>query len=188
VSGVRASVSDLLISLPDDDQGEQMPIERQALRARQDLARVLGVDLPGPVTIRFHPTTDDYERATGQPWFTSGALVRGEIHLLPIAVLRERGVLDRTLRHELVHLMADATLKDRREWVREGAAIYFAGDAPLPAVQQRPVYKPEPQASCPTDEELRRPVSVGALSNAYARARACFARQIGAGKSWREVK
>jgi SpoIID/LytB domain protein len=182
-----AGPTDVLLSLPDGDQGERAPIEKEALRARQEIARALGIDAPGPVTIRFHPTTDDYERATGQPWFTSGALVRGEIHLLPIAVLRERGVLDRTIRHELVHVMADDALKDRREWVREGAALYFSGAA-LPAVQQRPAYKPEPQASCPPDEELRRPVSVGALSNAYARARACFARQIAAGKSWREVK
>ena len=40
----------------------------------------------------------------------------------------------------------------------------------------------------PDDNELLHPVSVGALSNAYARARACFARQIAAGKSWRDVK
>jgi hypothetical protein len=31
-------------------------------------------------------------------------------------------------------------------------------------------------------------VSVGALSNAYARARSCFARQIADGKSWRDVR
>jgi hypothetical protein len=31
-------------------------------------------------------------------------------------------------------------------------------------------------------------VSVGALTNAYARARACFARQIAAGKTWKQIK
>ena len=36
--------------------------------------------------MRFHPTTGAYERATGQPWFTSGAVVGGELHLLPLAV------------------------------------------------------------------------------------------------------
>ena len=41
------------------------------------------------VTLRFHPTTDAYEKATGQPWFTSGTLVRGEIHVLPLATLRD---------------------------------------------------------------------------------------------------
>jgi len=42
--------------------------------------------------------------------------------------------------------------------------------------------------SCPADAELRQPVSVGALTTAYARARACFARQVASGRSWREVR
>jgi hypothetical protein len=53
---------------------------------------------------------------------------------------------------------------------------------------QRPAFKPEPRASCPDDSELRQPVSVGALTNAYARARACFAKQIQSGKSWKDVR
>ena len=141
------------------------------------------------LTVRFHPTTDAYERATGQAWFTSGAVVNGEIHLLPLAVLRERGVLDRALRHELVHVMADAVLAGRPAWVREGAAIYFAGERPIPGeAVDRPAIRPDPRATCPADNELRQPMSVGELANAYARARACFVRQLTAGKSWRDVK
>jgi hypothetical protein len=73
---------DLLVSLPDDDEGERDAIVKQTLKARGDLARALGLLVPR-VTLRFHPTTDDYERVTGQPWFTSGALVHDELHLLP---------------------------------------------------------------------------------------------------------
>jgi hypothetical protein len=173
--------------LPDDDEGERDTIVRQTLQARDDLARRLGVTAPH-VTLRFHPTTDDYERATGQAWFTSGAVVNHELHLLPLAVLRERGVLERTIRHELVHLMADAALGKRPVWVREGAAIYFAGQPMIPGEpQQRPAFKPQARASCPDDNELLHPVSVGALSNAYARARTCFAKQIQSGRTWRDV-
>jgi len=150
--------------------------------------RTLGVTAP-QVRLRFHPTTDDYERATGRAWFTSGAIVNNELHLLPLAVLRDRGVLQRTIRHELVHAMADSALGTRAAWVREGAAIYFAGEPVIPGEpRQRPAFKPEPRASCPDDNELQHPVSVGALSNAYARARACFAKQIQAGRTWREVR
>lgn len=181
--------SNVFVSLPDDDAGEQAAITKQALKARDELARALGVAPPGRVTLRFHPTTDDYERATGQAWFTSAAIVRDELHLLPLAVLRERGILDRTIRHELVHLMTDSILGRRPLWVREGAAIYFAGEQPIPGeTVQRPAFKPEPRASCPDDNELRQPVSVGALTNAYALARACFARQIQAGRSWKDVR
>jgi SpoIID/LytB domain protein len=172
---------DVLVSLPDDDEGERDAILQQTTRARDELARTLSVAAPVKLTLRFHPTTDDYEQATARPWFTSGAIVDGELHLLPLAALRDRGVLDQTIRHELIHMMTDGALTGRPQWVREGAALYFADPAASPpAGSARP--------SCPDDNELMRPVSAGALSNAYARARACFARQIQSGKAWRDVK
>jgi hypothetical protein len=178
----------VLVSLPDDDEGERRAIEKQVLTARDELARTLGVT-PPRVTLRFHPTTDDYERVTGQAWFTSATILKNELHLLPLLVLRDRGVLDRTIRHALVHLMADADLGNRPAWVREGAAIYFAGEPIIPGGRpQRPAFKPEPRPSCPDDNELLHPVSVGALSNAYARARICFAKQMQSGRTWREVR
>ena len=183
----------VLVSLPDDDEGERATIAKLTIQARDELANTLGVPAPANITLRFHPTTDDYERATGQSWFTSGAWVKNgskaELHLLPLAVLRDRGVLERTIRHGLVHAMADDILGKRPAWVREGAAIYFAGERPIPG--QTPAgaeARPEPRAACPDDNELLRPVSVGALSNAYARARSCFAKQIADGKSWRDVR
>jgi stage II sporulation protein D len=187
-AGTERGRSPILVSLPDLDEGERSAIVAETTRARDDLARALGVPLPPRVTLRFHPTTDDYERTTGRAWFTSGALIGDELHLLPVGVLHERAMLDRTIRHELVHLMADAILKGRPLWVREGAAIHFAGDLPPAAAAQRPAFRPDPRAACPDDNELLHPLSVGALSNAYARARACFDRQIAAGKSWRDVK
>jgi hypothetical protein len=177
-----------MVALPDDDEGERGPIVRDATRARDELARTLGIAAPPRLTLRFHPTTDDYEKVTGQPWYTSGTIVNGEMHVLPLATLRDRGLLDRTIRHEIVHLLTDAVLAKRPAWVREGAAIYFAGEQPVPrGIAERPSFKPEPRPSCPGDNELLHPVSVGALSNAYARARACFAKQIASGKNWRDV-
>jgi stage II sporulation protein D (peptidoglycan lytic transglycosylase) len=175
------------IALPEGDEGERAAVTRQALQARDDLARMLGVTAPQRIVLRFHATTDEYEQATDQPWFTSAAAVRGELHLLPIAVLRERGVLDRVIRHELVHILIDAALAGRPLWVREGAAVYFGGSDSQPVVQ-RPAFKADARSPCPGDQELRFPVSAGALSNAHARARACFARQIESGRSWRDVK
>ncbi|HZR22956.1 MAG TPA: SpoIID/LytB domain-containing protein [Vicinamibacterales bacterium] len=176
------------VNLPDEDGGEQAAIVGQVTKARDEIAKALGVAAPARIAVRFHATTDDYEQATGQPWFTSGAFVRDELHLLPVAVLRDRGVLDRTIRHELVHAMTNVTLASRPAWVREGAAIYFAGERPIPGEPQRPPFRPDPRAGCPSDNELLRPVSVGALANAFARARACFAKQVEAGKSWKDVR
>jgi stage II sporulation protein D len=189
-SRTAAAGMEVLLSLPDDDEGARAAIVRDTARARNEVARALGVAPPPRVTLRFHPTTDAYEKATGQPWFTSGTLVRGEIHVVPLATLRDRGLVDRTIRHELVHLMTDTALARRPAWVREGAAIFYAGDAPPAPTgsRPRPAFKPEPRTPCPEDIELLRPVSVGALSYAYARARACFEKQIAAGKNWRDIR
>jgi hypothetical protein len=188
----------VLVSLPDEDEGEQARIVDLTRRARDQLTRQLDITAPGPITLRFHPTTDSYERATGQAWFTAGVVANGELHLLPLTTLRDRGVLERTIRHALVRVMTDTALARRPLWVREGAAIYFAdggtgapgvkGDRSIPSEADAPTFRPQPRESCPSDLELLRPVSAGALTNAYARARACFARQIAAGKTWRDVR
>jgi stage II sporulation protein D (peptidoglycan lytic transglycosylase) len=188
-SSLASSGADVLISLPEGDEGERAAMIALALRARDDLAKTLGVPVPSRVSLRFHPTTGAYERATGQPWFTSTVVINGEINLLPPAVLRDRGGLERSVRHALVHVLADASLSRRRLWVREGAAVHFADPATAPT-EDSPLMPGSPQAyaSCPGDAELEHPASIGALSTAYARARACFARQLAAGRSWRDVR
>jgi SpoIID/LytB domain protein len=169
----------IALALPDEDEGGHALIEKQTLAARDELAALLGV-APPRVTLRFHATTDEFELATGRPWFSSTAAFNSELHLIPVMALRERGVLDQTIRRGLVHLMVDVPLKDRPAWVREGASLYYSDPKPTASTQGRP--------QCPTDIELIQPVSAGALSNAFARAKACFARQIGSGRSWRDVR
>ena len=168
------------ISLPDEDGGEEAALAALFARAQADLESALGGAIRTRVTFRFHKTTDDYERATGQPWFTSAAIVNGEIHFVPLASLRDRGILDRTMRRELTHLVVDGPLAGRAAWVREGAALYFSSEHRGPETARG--------IECPSDVELERPVSPGALAEAYARARACFARQLDAGRSWRDVR
>ena len=51
---------EVLVSLSDDDEGERAAIVRATARARDDLARTLGLPAPPRITLRFHPTTDDY--------------------------------------------------------------------------------------------------------------------------------
>jgi stage II sporulation protein D len=171
--------SAIALALPDEDEGGHALIEKQALAARDQLATTLGVS-PPRIVLRFHATTDEFELATGRPWFSSTAAFNNELHLIPVMALRERGVLDQTIRRGLVHLMVDVPLKDRPAWVREGASLYYSDPKPAASTQGRP--------QCPTDIELIQPVSAGALSNAFARAKACFARQIESGRGWRDVR
>ena len=134
--------------------------------------------------VTVHPTVESFGRATGQPWWVSGATSGAAIDLLPLSILQQQGQLERTVRHEVVHALLDRALASRHVWVREGAAIYFARERESGGGSREPAGR----VKCPTDEELLRPVSAGAQRDAYARAAACFARQIGAGRKWNEVK
>jgi SpoIID/LytB domain protein len=191
-TGIVASASmtvssDLLLSLPPSAEWERRDITDIALRARDEVSRLLEVTAPR-VTLRFHPSIQSYEAATGEPWFTSADLVNGEIHLLPPVLLRQRGVLERTLRRELVQLMTNAALAGRPSWVREGAALYFASSLEGTSGRDPGRAVDSSRGSCPSDAELKKPVSPGALSNAYARATSCFARDLAKRKSWRDIK
>jgi SpoIID/LytB domain protein len=170
---------DINLMLPASDAAERGGLESLVARARDELSRTLAVDAPARLSATFYANAADYEKASGHPWFTSGALVDGSLHFLPAGVLRDRGVLERTVRRGLVALMTAAPLQGRPLWIREGIAGYFADP-------QAPI--PETRPTCPTDAELARPVSAGALSDAYARARACVARQVAGGRSWRDVR
>jgi hypothetical protein len=127
-----------------------------------------------------HPTVDAFMRSTGQPWWVSGATDGTQIDLAPLAILRQRGQVERTIRHEIAHVFVDDVLSGRPLWVREGAASYFAepnAEAEAPGGR-----------GCPRDEELLQPVSAGAHRSALARADACFRRAIGRGKRWDQVR
>jgi SpoIID/LytB domain protein len=169
--------TDVAVTLPQDDTAERGVLALLVARERQALATALGVDPPA-VRVHVYESNEAYERGSGRPWFTLGAFVNDEIQLVPLWLLRERGMLDRTLRRELVHVMVDRVLPARPAWIRDGAAIYFAD--PESVVNVRP--------PCPQDNELQRPVSPGELGDALARARACFERQVGNGRDWRRVR
>jgi SpoIID/LytB domain protein len=139
-------------------------------RSVRDLARTLAVDVPTRVPIVMHPTAASYRRATGREWWTSAATVwrdgAATIHTVPPDVLRRHGQLESTLRHELVHLLADERLRHRPLWYREALAIRESGERLDPL-----------EGTCPSDDELTRPESPTALSRAYRRALACLARE-----------
>jgi hypothetical protein len=169
--------ADVAVVVPDADRSQRNGLALLAAAQRDELAQVLGVERPR-ITVRVHDTTEAFERATGAPWFTLGAVARGEGQLVPLWVLRERGMLETTLRRLLVHVMTDPLLRDRAAWVREGAASYFADPQAHVATRQ----------ACPSDIELQRPTSVGALADALMRARACFEREVSSGRDWRRVR
>jgi SpoIID/LytB domain protein len=174
--------ADVLVGLPAGEEVDRAHLVDIVRRARDDIAAAAGVKAPASIRVSVHPTVEAFARATGQPWWVSGATDGTNIDLLPLAILRQQGQLEHTVRHEVAHVLIDSLLTGRPLWVREGAARYFAAAASAAA--------PDPplRGTCPTDDEFSRPLSAGTHRAAYARAEACVRRAIAAGKTWREIK
>ncbi len=178
---VPAPAADVALALPGGEESERQAVLSLIRRSRDDIAKSTGAVVPARLRVTIHPSVESFGRATGQPWWVSGATDGAAIDLLPITMLRQQGQLDRTIRHEVTHALLDAALAKRPMWVREGAAAYYA--APATARGVKPA-----RVECPSDVELLRPVSAGAQRDAYARAESCFARGIADGKKWDEIR
>ena len=102
--------------------------------ARADLLdrlRVTGLALPEsrPLEVVISATTVDFIAETGQPGWSAGATSGWKIVLQPMALLRRRGILETTLRHEYAHAAIDELSRGHSpRWLAEGLAIHFAGE------------------------------------------------------------
>ena len=177
----KPMAGDVSLALPAAEEGERAALTSLIRRSREEISKLTGTKSQN-LRVTVHPTVDSFGRATGQSWWVSGATNGASIELLPITILRQQGQLERTVRHEVAHVLLDAALAKKPMWVREGAAIYFARPGGT-----RPELRETDRVRCPSDPELLRPVSAGGQREAYARAEACFARAIAEGKHWNEI-
>jgi hypothetical protein len=112
--------------------------------ARADLLRrleaaSLRLAEPGPFEVVIHATTADFIAATGQGGWAAGATRGRRIELQPLDLLRRRGVLNATLRHEMAHAVIEVLGGGRApRWMAEGLAIHIAGEAAaLPRIENK---------------------------------------------------
>ena len=105
--------------------------------ARADfLSRAKAASIPigdlGLLEIRLNDSTGDFTSRTGQPWWAAAATRGNRIELQPVGILKRRGVMVTTLRHELAHVVIDKASNSRApRWLEEGFAIYLAGEGPM---------------------------------------------------------
>ncbi|MDZ7343928.1 MAG: hypothetical protein ONA90_05380 [candidate division KSB1 bacterium] len=100
-----------------------------ANRILSDLTKKYALVSAAPVEISLAATTVDFCQRTGRPWWQAAVYREGIIHIQPLPVLRERGILETTLRHELMHRLIDVLAKGTcPAWLDEALAIYYAGE------------------------------------------------------------
>jgi len=84
------------------------------------------------VEIWLSATTYEFCQITGQPWWQASVYRGRIIYLQPLRVLRERGSLATTLRHELMHHWVEELSKGNSpRWLSEALAIYHSGEIAL---------------------------------------------------------
>lgn len=170
----------VLIAMPLEAEPSRQQVEALVRRTVSEVARRSGRSAPAAIRVQVHPTPESFRRATGLPWGAAGAVRDGVIVLPPLRALEERGLLERTLRHEVAHLLTAPALAGRARWVLEGAAIYFGGPS-------FPPLSPGHGAGCPSDEAFARARTLARLGALYASAYACFVRALEGGLAWHDV-
>ncbi|HET6975552.1 MAG TPA: SpoIID/LytB domain-containing protein [Pyrinomonadaceae bacterium] len=121
------------LSYPSDvDRRTTSQILNTLETARNDYLRrassTTSVSIPR-IAIRLNESTGNFTARTGQPWWAAAATRGNQIDLQPVAILKQRGVLFTTLRHELAHIMIDSVTNKRPpRWLEEGFALYLASE------------------------------------------------------------
>jgi len=89
-----------------------------------------GLDVRLPmIEIVLNTTTGDFVAHTGMSSWAAAATKKNKIELQPLALLKQRRILETTLRHELAHALIDTLGNGQTpRWLAEGMAIYVAGE------------------------------------------------------------
>ena len=147
----------------------------------------LGGAAPDAVEVFAHETTGDFVGATGQPAWVAAVTAGRRVELQPLDVLRRRGVLAATLRHELAHLACERVGRGRApRWLVEGLAVHVAGQGAAYARAAERVQLPLEEL----ERRLARPASAAEMRALYAAAYrevAALIRREGEAAAWRRV-
>ena len=89
-----------------------------------------GVGARVPLTeVVVYETTGEFVGATGRPAWVAAVTEGRRISFQPLSILRRRGVLTTTPRHEFVHVALEALGAGRAPlWLAEGLAAHVAGE------------------------------------------------------------
>ncbi len=173
--------TDIRLTLPAFEEPDRALVMGLVRQTRDDVAARALVLAPAVLSVNVHPTMEAFGHASGQPWWVTAATVGTAIDLAPISHLRQRGVLESTLRYEVAWAVVAPALAKAPAWVKVGAALMYATPVPTTPVSGT-------RLRCPSDAELLRPVSGGAQREAFLRAERCVRREIARGRRLTEIR
>jgi stage II sporulation protein D len=112
----------LFSTQPEQDRAALAIAERLA----KEIAGETGLAANGPIEIRAYPDVETFRNATGEPGWVAAHTSGRRVDLQPVAVLRGKGVLESTVRHELLHVLVETQAKAGLPvWFREGVVGYL---------------------------------------------------------------
>jgi stage II sporulation protein D len=124
----RLTTDNLILWTTDPTRDGAMLQRTSQLRA--NIEDDTGLHTGDTLQLRVYPDIATYRNATGEPGWIAAYTQRDTIHLQPLASLRDRGLLDSTLRHELLHHAVDTNTHARLpRWFQEGIVEYLANPA-----------------------------------------------------------
>ena len=159
---------------------------RRALLIRRLASAEIDFHFPH-VEVFINTSTGDFVARTGMPAWAAAATRRNRIELQPLSLLKQRGIVETTLQHELVHVVIDTLGGGKTpRWLAEGIALHVAGEGKL--IQQNA----EDSAMTPYDLEhkLAAAKTSAEMKSAYAAAYHAVRKLVrveGENKLWKRV-
>jgi hypothetical protein len=117
--------------------------------------------------------TAEFTARTGAPPFAAGRYFRGTIHLQPLALLRQRGILEQTVAHETVHFCLERLAGPGcPRWLAEGLAQVLAAGEKESAEPEEESGAPAPPTLAAIERDLAsRHWQTARIAQSYATAR-----------------
>jgi stage II sporulation protein D len=132
-----------LVSTQPDTDSALLPIAERILKEDEE---TIGWKTPSRVRLQVYPTLDAYRDTTGQPGWVAASTRAHTIRLQPLKELQQRGIVESTLRHEILHVLVEAHTNAKVVtplWFREGIVLCLSNpnsaDAPPTAMNDEQV-------------------------------------------------
>lgn len=98
-------------------------------QAHEEIGAALQYTPRRPCRLAVSPSTSFFIQATGKPGWMAAVTGEESIVLQPPSLLRKRGLLAETIRHEYVHVVVrDLSAGRAPTWLHEGLALLMSGE------------------------------------------------------------